>query len=528
MTPVKTRYEAIVVGGGIGGLSTALSLARSGRQVVVFEKNEKPGGNCSARKMGDYMFDLAVHQLTGVEGEGQCGVVLKDYAIRDKLEFARIDPFLVLDYPDKSYALPGSWEGLRQALLGYFPNEAKSIEKLMKKMEQIKQDALIAQRVLYGKSDVLTELLDKSVTASNWLKFPAGGISMLVEGELSAEQLFKRYATDDKLRSVACGAWPYLGVPPSQLSGMMMAFLFGGQHMEKTFYPIGSSQKVADTFVEAIEAHGGEVRLGSPVERILVTNGQVRGVVLPGGVSVEADYVVCNAPAPYVYENLIDRHEVPARLTHKLTNSQKSVGPFKVYLGLDYDVSQHGLDQHEYLIYDTYDHEETYRQMCAGVPSALSAYSPTRVDPSLAPKGHSTVILTTMFPWHTTRDWRNHADAIAEEMIDKLERRVPDVRKHIKVKNILTPEKLRAYTNASDGAMYGWANTVDQVLIKRLPNKSPIKGLFHVGHWSQPGTGVTTSIISGWMVGNQLRKIYGREWAPHTPMPISTQTSRHA
>lgn len=506
-------FEAIVVGGGIGGLSVALSLAKSGRRVVVLEKNASPGGNCSARKMGDYTFDLAVHQLTGVEGDGQCGVVLKDYGIRERLEFARIDPFLVLDYPDRSYSLPGSWGGLHDALCGYFPHERGSVERLMAKMEQIKQDALIAQRVLYGRNDVVGELLDKSVPKSKWLSFVLHGPAMLLEGELSAERLFKKYLHDEKLYSVACGAWPYLGVPPAQLSGMMMAFLFGGQHMEKTFYPKGSSQRVADTFVEAITQHGGEVRLGSPVSRIVVKDGRATGVELADGSRLEAACVVCNAPAPYVYQKLIDAAEVPQPLNARLGQMKKSVGPFKVYLGLDYDVAEHGLGQHEYLIYDTYDHEQTYARMCEGLPSALSAYAPTRVDPSLAPKGHSTVILTTMFPWTTQRDWRANADRVAEEMIDKLERRVPDVRKHIVVKNTLTPEKLRDYTNASDGAMYGWANTIDQVLIKRLPNKSPIKDLFHVGHWSQPGTGVTTSIISGWMVGNQLRKAYARRWA---------------
>ena len=72
------RFEAVVVGGGMGGLSAALSLARDGRKVLVLEKNASAGGNCTARKMGDYTFDLAVHQLTGVDGDGQCGGILKD------------------------------------------------------------------------------------------------------------------------------------------------------------------------------------------------------------------------------------------------------------------------------------------------------------------------------------------------------------------------------------------------------------------------------------------------------------------
>lgn len=508
MTRLNGHYEAIVVGGGIGGLSTALCLARAGRKVLVLEKNDSPGGNCSARKMGDYMFDLAVHQLTGVEGEGQCGGVLKDYDVLKELKFARIDPFLVLDFPDRSYSLPGSWDGLRNALVKDFPEEQDSIDKLMRKMEVLKQDALIAQKILYGGNGVVNDLLDKAVPTSKWLSFPVSVLSMLVDGEISAERLFKRYLKNDRLRAVATAAWPYLGVPPSQLSGMMMAFLFGGQHMEKTFYPVGSSQKIADTFVSSIEAHGGTVALGAAVKKIVVTNGRASGVELEDGTKVTSNYVVCNAPAEYAYRELLDDGAGRQKVLGKMKEMTKSVGPFKVYLGLDFDVSKAGLEKHEYLMYDTYDHDETFAKMKAGYPSALSCYSPTQADPSLAPDGHSTVILTTMFPWQTTRDWRTHEAVIAEEMIDRLEKRIPDVRKHIKVQKTLTPEKLRSHTNTTEGAMYGWANTIQQVLIKRLPNKSPIRDFFHVGHWSQPGTGVTTCIISGWMVGNQITKSY--------------------
>ena len=74
----------------------------------------------------------------------------------------------------------------------------------------------------------------------------------------------------------------------------------------------------------------------------------------------------------------------------------------------------------------------------------------------------------------------------------------------IDLKQIFTPEDLQRLTNASEGAMYGWANTTDQVLIQRMSMKSPVKGLYHVGHWTWFGTGVTTAIISGWMLGNRL------------------------
>ncbi|MBZ0121744.1 MAG: hypothetical protein K8H88_32405, partial [Sandaracinaceae bacterium] len=192
-------------------------------------------------------------------------------------------------------------------------------------------------------------------------------------------------------------------------------------------------------------------------------------------------------------------------LVDRLERTPRSLGPFKVYLGLDFDVSQHGLPSHEYLFYDDYDHDRTFAALERGEVSMVSAYSPVRADPGLAPKGHSTLILTSMFPWRPTeRDWREHEAGIANEMIAKVERKIPGLREHIRERVVLTPEDLRRFSNATDGAMYGWANVPEASLLRRLRPASPIGGLFHVGHWTQPGTGVTTAISSGYQIALEI------------------------
>jgi prolycopene isomerase len=91
-------------------------------------------------------------------------------------------------------------------------------------------------------------------------------------------------------------------------------------------------------------------------------------------------------------------------------------------------------------------------------------------------------------------------------MINMVERKVPDIRRHIKAEKIFTPQDLKSFTNSTNGAMYGWANTVKHSLSRRLPHQTSIKNLYLAGQWTQPGTGVTSSIISGWMLSNKLKK----------------------
>ena len=77
------------------------------------------------------------------------------------------------------------------------------------------------------------------------------------------------------------------------------------------------------------------------------------------------------------------------------------------------------------------------------------------------------------------------------------------------IRSTIEPQVLceiwRAHTNSTNGAMYGWANTVDLSLNRRLPHKTKVKNLYLSGQWTQPGTGVTSSIISGWLLSNKLR-----------------------
>jgi phytoene desaturase len=504
---MKKHYDAIVIGAGPGGLSVATSLTQNGQKVLVVEKHDKPGGNCSASKFDDYTFDLAVHQLTGVGDKGQCGAIFREYGLADKLNFKQVNPFLVLDLPNKQYRLPGTWDAFRDELIREFPDSKEEIIRFLNKILRMKQDTVIIQRILYGKSRVISEISANDVPLNKWFTFPFTVIQLLIDNQKSGEELFSRYIKNEELKRVLQASWPYIGVAPKNVSGVMQAFLVAGQHSEQTYYPVGSSQTVADAMANSIKEHGGEILLNTEVQKILVENNRAQGIELPNGTQITSKVVISNADARLTYHKLIGAEKVPSKLLRKLEKMKPSLGPFKVLLGLDFNVAEHGLDNHEYMFFDSLDHETNYLKMASHCqPVILSAYTPTKLDPGLAPAGHSTVIMTMMVDWNAKRDWRTHTDEIVNEMIEQLEKRVPNVRAHIKKQIIFTPQDLNRFSGATNGAMYGWACTIDQVLINRFPQKSVVKELYHVGHWSDPGPGVTVAVISGWLLGNRLKK----------------------
>ncbi|HBE89076.1 MAG TPA: hypothetical protein DDW67_08065 [Elusimicrobia bacterium] len=506
------NYDAVIIGAGPGGLSAGLGLARRGWKVLIAEKNPCPGGNCTARDYGGYVFDLAVHQLTGIGGGGMCAEILKEYGIFDKVEFRQVNPFLVVDMPDRSYRLPGDREGLRSELKKDFPEDAADIDRMLDGLATLKKDALISQRLLYGSNRIVDSMVMRTAGLAGLASFPftfPWGIASRMH--VGADAMLGRWIKNPRLRAVMHSSWIYLGLPPRRLSGVMMNVFAAMQHMEHSYYPVGGSHLLAAAFAGAIEERGGEILLDAPVKRIILEGGRAAGVELADGRTFRAGTVISNADARHTYSSLLGPGEVPARFARGLARMKPSMGPFRVCLGLDYDVSRNGLEEHEYMIYPGYDHEETYAAMERGEPAAVSAYSPTRISPELAPPGHSTLILTTLLPWKPERDWRGREEEVAAAMIAAVERkRLPGLSSHIKVKKIMTPGDLNRLTNADGGSMYGWSNEPGQVLTFRMSPKSPVKGLYHAGHWTRPGTGVTTAILSGWMLANRLNDWRGK------------------
>ncbi|MDQ7772276.1 MAG: NAD(P)/FAD-dependent oxidoreductase [Elusimicrobiales bacterium] len=507
-----TVYDAVIVGAGAGGLSAGLGLARRGWKVLVAEKNAWAGGNCTARDYGGYTFDLAVHQLTGIGGGGMSAEILKEYGVYDRVRFLRVEPFLVVDMPDRSYRLPGDREGLRAELKKDFPDDAADIDRMLSGLATLKKDAVIAQRLLYGANAIADSMVMRVAGPAGLASFPftfPWGIASRVRS--GADAMLRRWVRNPRLRAVMHSSWLYLGLPPRRVAGVMMDVFVAMQHMEHSYYPAGGSHRLAEAMADAFREAGGELLLSSPAARILTEGGRASGVELAGGRRIHARVVISNADARHTYSELLRPGDAPGRFARGLARMKPSMGPFRVCLGLDYDVSKNGLEEHEYMIYPGYDHEETFAAMERGEPAAVSAYSPTRISPELAPPGHSTLILTTLLPWKPERDWRGREDEIAAEMIAAVEsRRLPGLSSHIKVRKIMTPGDMNRLTNSSGGAMYGWENSPGQALTFRMPQKSPLKGLYHAGHWTRPGTGVTTAILSGWLLANRLNDWRGK------------------
>lgn len=496
------EYDAIIIGSGLGGLSMATALINNNHRVLIIEKNEIPGGNCFCFNKNGYRFDYALHQLNGI-GNPHCisNLILEEYNIRKDIEFKQVDPFMTIVFGEDEYNLSSNWEQLKRDLIGYFPDHEKEIKRFFKKILRDIQDISVIQRIMYGRNRIIRQVVKHIPLSTKIFSLFRIPFVFAHTGKTGVEYLRHRI-TNDRLWALITAAWPYLGLPPSKVSGLMLGGFIATEHSEKTYYPMGGSQKITDAFINRIRSKG-DLRLGTKVTRILVDNEEAKGVELDSGERFYAKRIISNADLVHTC-SLVEECKSSKKQADYINSLVPSIGPFRVFLGLDVDIHKMGMPNFEYLFYTTDDHDKVYEGMCNGHQQVISAYSPSGIDPSAAPKGESMLILLTMFTWEATkRCWREQKETIAQEMIDVIEKRIPGIRNHIKYMDIMTPGDIHANTNTYKGSMYGWELSPQQSILKRVNPKTPVKNLFLSGQWTQPGPGMTTAIISGWM-GSRL------------------------
>ena len=304
----QSRYDVVVIGGGIGGLSCGALLARAGQSVLVVEADDRPGGFAQNLTEGGYDFDLALHVIMSLESEGPFGegmvhAVLQHLGVDAELEQVALDPFYAVQLEDERVVLPGGRDRHVAGLAEIGTDDAGSIAALFDIYDQAYRE-ILALPVSLG----LCELL----------RMPMKTPLLFAKRNATLAQLLDVHVRDPKVRHVHTALWPYIGLPASRMAfvpfGAMMASYVG----EGAFYCRDGFQKLGDALAIGLTRHGGELLLGTKVSRMSIGKRRVTGVELESGQRVEASHVVSAGDVRDTFHDLVDRDEVPKRYLRKL------------------------------------------------------------------------------------------------------------------------------------------------------------------------------------------------------------------
>ncbi len=485
------KYDAIVIGSGLGGLSAAASLAKRGVGIKLLEKHTQPGGYATTFFRDRFEFEVSLHALSGIGTPDNPGPLLNQLEAMDvarRVEFIPLDDLYRTIGPNVDMVAPKGAERFVEALSARFPTEAKGIRRLIDQVLTIGDEVEMLRAGGYSRAPL------PMVARFPNLAHAAGvPLSKVLDRELSSP-----------LAKLALAQlWGYFGLPPSKLSMLMFAAGMNAYLRYGATGIRGNSQSLADAFVDVIRESGGEVTLANGVAKILTGSGRVTGVVTEGGERFEADTVIANANPITTLNELVEPGQVLAGSAAHLSSLPISLGTVSVYLGLSKRSAELGIEDYEVYLNRQVDMEEQYQTCFERTdPGSLAVCAYDLINPDAAPPGAGVVVVSALAQgkaWEQLEPTAYHEakERMAKWMIQRVEQQYPGLSRYVETISVSTPITNMRYTGNPGGAIYGFANTPELNPGFRPENKGPLEGLWFAGAWTQPGGGFQATITSG-------------------------------
>jgi phytoene desaturase len=487
---VMQKKQAVVIGGGLGGLAVALRLAAQGWAVTVCEQSATLGGKMNLWQERGFRFDTGPSLITMpwifAELFAAAGSDIKEH-----LEVVPVHPISEYIYPDStrftySASLP-DWLGTIKNL------DSRDIEgflrflKLGAQLYEVSKETFLRRRPLDWPRVADASMLKHMPWRHGW-----GNYHRTVAAHFHSpylRQLYDRYPT-------YVGSSPYNS--PATLAVIpYIEFSFGGWYIKGGLY------RIIESLADLAQKAGITLLTNSRVAKIECASGNVAAVQLADGARIPANVVVMNGDASCVPQIL------GGNGSNGLAQAERSMSGFVLLLGVKRTMPE----LHHHAIYFSADYKREFVELFEArqFPTDPTIYvnAPSRSDRSVVPGEGETLFVMANAPANDTDDWNEDQVAEARRRIFARLRAsgFPEIEDDIVVSDIWTPRKIGSRYLMPGGAIYGTHSHGWKHAFLRPPNKDKkVRGLYYVGGSTHPGGGTPTVLLSAQITSELIER----------------------
>jgi phytoene desaturase len=487
---------AVIIGAGIGGITTALYLAKNGYSVNVYEKNSAPGGRCSQIIRDGHRFDLGATMLM------MPGI------------YRSVFKSLGLDMDKSLSTIP-----LEDLYRIYFDDGrvlsfTSDRERMKEELEKIEPGSYSKAEDYVSKGYKIYKLSLKNLIDRNFFNafgfFTPKMVPLLFR--IKAFTPHFKYAMKFYKHPHLLMAYTfqniYVGQSPFD-SPALFSMVPAAELTEGSYFPSRDGLfSVVKKLTEAGRKNGVQFHFNSPVNKIMVRGKTAEGIILQDGSEIKADILIANADLPYVYRELLpDR-----RASLHLEKLKYSCSAICFHWGLDKTFPQ--LGQHNVFLSDGFKKglDMIFKEKSVGENPSFYIHAPARTDSTAAPSGHDTisvVVAAGHLDKNFNQDWEAQKKKTRAAVIRRLRKLgLEDFEEHIKFEICFTPKDWETACNISRGSVFGsLGHNIFQMGYFRPHNRhDKYKNLYFAGGSTHPGNGIPNVLISAKLVSERILK----------------------
>jgi phytoene dehydrogenase-like protein len=513
---VPGSYDIIIVGAGHNGLVTAAYVARAGWRVLVLERRGLVGGACVTEEVWPgFKVSTAAYVNSLLRPE-----IIRDLELpRHGYEPLSRSPSSFTPFPDGRYLLLGpDKEMTRREVAKFSERDAAALpryEAMLERIADFIEPTLLETppdpwslrpRDLFRLAKLGWRFVRLGRTGAQAIEILTGAARPILDRWFESEELKTALATDAIIGAMASPTTPGTAY-------VLFHHVMGESDGVRGVwgYVRGGMGGITQALASAAVACGAEIRVNSPVARIVTRNGHVAGVALEDGTELRAGRVASNADAHVTFLELMDARELPTDFVAAVRAIDYSSASLKINVALselpDFtairgsDLAPAASLRGTIHIAPTLDYmEQAFDDAKYGRPSAdpvLDCTIPSVVDPTLAPPGRHVMSCFVQYAPYRLRGagWDEVKDRFADRCFEILNHYAPNFKRSVIHRQVLSPLDLERRFGLTGGNIFQGAMTLSQLFFLRpmagyADYRSPIKGLYLCGAATHPGGGV--------------------------------------